>query len=175
MHSRRPIVDQSRARGSLGDGRRPVRVDGVLAAHLGAACGGPSGRRRAALRRGRVDHDTCGCPSPRTRCDATAAARAHELYANRAAVLISWGDLARALLPAVAGRRGPRDGLRRKDFQTNKIDRRFRGQTAPRLDRPPRAAQKAAPRRERPPQPLHSKHQVSLKRAHAEAAAQPHP
>ncbi len=54
--------------------------------------GQPQGRglpveaQRSLFRRERVGHDACGCPAPLTRCYATAAARAHELDANRAGV-----------------------------------------------------------------------------------------
>jgi len=35
--------------------------------------------QRCLFRRERVGHDACGCPAPRTRCYATAAARTHKL------------------------------------------------------------------------------------------------
>ena len=80
----------SRARGPLVDGRRPVRV---ARARLGQPQGWglPVEAQRSVFRRERVDHDACGCPAPLQRFYATAAARANELDANRAAVLISWG------------------------------------------------------------------------------------
>ena len=101
------------SRGSLVDGRRPARV---AMARLGQPQGWglPVEAQRSLFRRERVGHDACGCPAPLQRFYATAAARAHELYANRAAVLISWGDPTRALLPVVAGRLGPRGELETK-------------------------------------------------------------
>ena len=71
----------------------------------------PVEAQRSLFRRERVDHDACGCPAPLQRFYATAAARAHEMDANRAGVC-DMGVQARGLLPARAGRRGPRGGLR---------------------------------------------------------------
>ena len=100
----------SRARGSLVDGRRPVRV---ARARLGQPQGWglPVEAQRCLYRRERVGHDACGCPAPLQRFYATAAARTHELDANRAGVC-DMGVQARGLLPARAGRRGSRGGLR---------------------------------------------------------------
>ena len=99
-----------RARGSFVDGRRPARV---ARARLGQPQGWglPVEAQRSLFRRERVGHDACGCPAPRTRCYATAAARAHELDANRAGVC-DMGVQARGLLPAATGRRRSRGGLR---------------------------------------------------------------
>ena len=109
-------------------GRRPVRV---ARARLGQPQGWglPVEAQRCLFRRERVGHDACGCPAPRTRCYATAAARAHEMDANRAGVC-DMGVQARGLLPARAGRRGSRGGLRaakRRPRGERKPDRRFRG------------------------------------------------
>ena len=77
MHSRRPIASHVAVVHSE-IGRRPVRV-------ARARLGQPQGRglpveaQRCLFRRERVGHDACGCPAPRTRCYATAAARTHKL------------------------------------------------------------------------------------------------
>ena len=173
MHSRRPIVHAPRAT-SLGDreatGARRKGTPGA-APRLRAACGGPAAplsTRARSPRRVRLPGTSC--TMRRERCGAGARVVCQP---RCCAHLMGRSDKSpppsRSRASRAAGR-ARNEGLTRE-----KLDRRFRGQTAPRLDRPPRAAQKAAPRRERPPQPLHSKHQVSLKRAHAEAAAQPHP
>ena len=109
MHSRRPIACHVPVVHSS-IGRRPARV---ARARLGQPQGWglPVEAQRCLFRRERVDHDACGCPAPLQRFYATAAARAHEMDANRAGVC-DMGVQARGLLPARAGRRGPRGGLR---------------------------------------------------------------
>ena len=86
----------------------PVRV---ARARLGQPQGWglPVEAQRSLFRRERVDHDACGCPAPLQRFYATAAARAHEMDANRAGVC-DMGVQARGLLPAAAGRWNRREG-----------------------------------------------------------------
>ena len=106
MHSRGPIASHV----AVGHSSIGVRV---ARSRLGQPQGWglPVKAQRLLFRRERVDHDACGCPAPRTRCYATAAARADEMDANRAGVC-DMGVQARGLLPARAARRGSRGGLR---------------------------------------------------------------
>ena len=173
MHSRRPIASHVAVVHSE-IGRRPVRV-------ARARLGQPQGRglpveaQRCLFRRERVGHDACGCPAPRTRCYATAAARAHELDANRAGVC-DMGVQARGLLPAAAGRWNRREGsvVRKEGLAGRQTRAAVSGKQRPVDIYAPRRPKQAAPRRERRSH-VHSQHQVSLKRAHADAAAQPYP